>query len=389
MWLAVVAWISLGAAVGWTTRRRLDLEVVWSVLGSPGALVPLGIATAILGAVLLLRARLGRVHLRRSGDRLTVAPSRLRTLLSGRAPERVRLAAVRRVWRVALRDGAVLWLEGSDEVAPVALPLTHPEVGPVLARLLSALPEEGLDPRARQELSRFVSDQALLGDPRGRSEALLARHARYAGLWELAAPAAWQALLADPESEERATDLWAVEGVRLPVVARLRLLDALLARFPDAAWLLRESARHLLAARRTDLASPVLDRLTERSPDDPVAAFWREALRTHRGMPAPGSKAPFGIEVNLPHHELDGDVLVVDGRWKVALSWFVGVRLLTGFWGPPRGLELVSLRGEPRLMQGDPMDWLGRLTSAAPWLVELHDHGMLWPPLAHRLRRFS
>lgn len=389
MWLAAVAWGALGAAVAWTVRGRLDLEVAWSALGSPGALVPLGVAAALLGGTLLLRARLGRVHLEMEGDHLTVAPSGLRRLLSGIGADRVALAAVRRVWRVALRDGAVLYLEADDDLAPVALPLSHPDVGPVLSRLTETVPDDGLAPRARQALTQFVSDREGLGGAARPSQELISRYARYAGLWELAAPSAWRALAAEPESEERAADLWAVEGVRLPVVARLRLLEGLLKRFPDAPWLLRESARHLLAARRADLASPALDRLHERLPDDPVATFWREAIRTHRALPAPGSKATFGIEVNLPHHELAGDVLVVDDRWKVPLSWFVGVRLLSGFWGPPRGVELVSLRGERRLLQGDPMVWLGRLTGAAPWLVALHDHGLLWPPVGLRLRRIE
>ena len=95
------------------------------------------------------------------------------------------------------------------------------------------------------------------------------------------------------------------------------------------------------------------------------------------------------VQLRLSGIHEDCDVLVVDGRWRVELSWFVGFRLLSGFWGPPRGLELLSLRGEPRLLQGDPMGWVGRVTGAAPWLVELHDHGLLWPPLAWRLRRLA
>ena len=120
-----------------------------------------------------------------------------------------------------------------------------------------------------------------------------------------------------------------------------------------------------------------------------VARFWRQQLRGRRALPVPGSKPTFGIEVNLPDHQLAGQTLVVEGRYQAPLHWFLGYRLLPGFWGPPRALELVDLWGGRHLLRGDPWAWAARLVAAAPHLTRLHDEGLIWPPVGRRIRRLA
>jgi hypothetical protein len=261
------------------------------------------------------------------------------------------------------------------------------------------------------------------------------RYCVTAGLWQLAAERLWPRVLADPDDRDLALALYRVERQRLPSAARLRLARALWARHPGQDRLALEVARLSLVFRLREDALTALDSLaapasisasvsssgsgpgsspsadpdTEPVPDvEPappaaavsaavaeaapaveVARFWRRQLRGRRALPVPGSKPTFGIEVNLPDHRLEGSTLVVQDRFRAELLWFVGYRLLPGFWGPPRALELLDLWGGRHLLRGDPWSWAARLVAAAPHLSPLHDEGLIWPPVGRRIRRLA
>ena len=166
----------------------------------------------------------------------------------------------------------------------------------------------------------------------------------------------------------------------------MALLQALVALHPDSPTLLIDYARLCLVLRNRPEAQATLDRLVM-LPDPPaVGVRWRQVLREKRQVPAPPSKATFGIEVSLPGHRIDGDELVVDDRWRVGADWFVAYRLLAGFWGLPRRLQLIDVWGAGHMILGEPLDWAAQLERWAPHLREVHDEGLLWPGTAARIR---
>jgi hypothetical protein len=333
----------------------------------------------MITGLLLARRQVRRLHVALTTGQVTVGPGRLRRLAMGQGAKTQPLAEIRRVGSRADREGTQLVLWGAGD-PPVRLPLQHPQATEVAAAFLSQVPADAWDESARALATAVAAGPGRAGNA-ARDPYLAA-----AGLWHLAAAEAWALTLAHPTDPDAAAALWAVERHRLPTALRLRLALALGELHPERADLGFEAARLALALRIKDLARTTLDDLVTRADAPAPAAFWRTRLRERRAVPVPGSRATFGIEVNLPEHRLEGTELVVAGRFRADLQWFVAYRLLPGFWGPPHGFELVDLWGARHLLRGDPRGWAVRLADRAPHLCEVHDEGWIWPPLGPRLR---
>jgi hypothetical protein len=385
--VAVILLVLLGAlaallgssAEPWDAARLL----------SPGLWVPLGVLAAAVAAVVAVRRHLARCDLRLQGSGLQHVPGLLTRVLQGEATRSVELPEARALRLLETREGTWLALFGADAGrAPLLAPLARTD----LARLLDAVetaPAAAWDPRARAAVDALrAHGEAVLMERPSRLEARdRAATYRAAGLWHLAAEALWPEVLARPAALEPALELHAGERLRLSSLKRLGLLGALLAHHDRSPVLLADYARLCLVLRNRPEAAAALDRLVA-LPDPPaVGQRWRQVLREKRPLPAPPSKATFGIEVALPSHRLDGAELVVNDRWRVGLDWFVAYRLLPGFWGPPRRLQLIDLWGARHVMLGDPLAWAARLERAAPHLCEVHDEGLLPPGTGARIRQ--
>jgi hypothetical protein len=241
----------------------------------------------------------------------------------------------------------------------------------------------GLEERAR----RLGRVPALDPAPPARWPEPTVRYLEAAGHWTLAAEALWPRVLDRPGDRDLGSRLLRVESRRLPLGMRVRLAEALLQHAPGDAALLLELARLYLAVRWVPVAQAVLERLAA-SPSGPrPAAHWSAVLRDRRAVPAPAPRPTFGFEVGPPRHRLVGDVLRVDDHHPVSLDWFVGYRLVPGFWGPPRQLELVDVWGRRWGMGGEALPLAAALERVAPHLGDLHEVGLVWPGTTGRIRR--
>ena len=386
----MVAWLALGAALvallhGVAARLRL------SMLLSPGLLIPLGLLALAVAAVVVLRRAYTRSEIHLEGPELQVRPGWLTRLVKGTAPRTLRLPDAQAIRLLATGDGARLAFFGEEGSPPLLVTLARIDVAAFLEAADRA-PGNVWESRARiaSEELRARGERVLLqgaAHPPHASGPELAATCRAAGLWQLAADALWPTVLSHPGTLKHALDLHAGERHRLPTVSCLALLQALVALHPHSPTLLLDYARLCVVLRNRPEAQATLDRLVM-LPDPPaVGVRWRQVLREKRRVPAPPSKATFGIEVALPSHRIEGDELVVDDRWRVGLHWFVAYRLLPGFWGLPRRLQLIDVWGASHMVMGDPLDWAARLERCAPHLREVHDEGLLWPGTAARIRQ--
>lgn len=379
----------LAGAIGLLGARSLTPEAARRILGQAGFWVPLGLLSLSLGGLLILRRRFGRTHLRLEADRIQAGPGWLRRLVSGVPGRSLGVGEVQRIGALSLGRGNLLVLTGPG-VSGLMIPLEHPAACHVVSALLERAPREAWEEEARALATALSGARAggpvaatgpTSGGAQPGDEAL-----RAAGLWHLAAARAWPDVLARPTDAEAARALYRLERHRLPSAPRLRLALALAVLHPGEALYRFEVARLALVLRLKELALEALGDLVSR-PDAPsLAGEWRRRLRERRALPAPGSRATFGIEIGLPEHRLDGDHLVVNDRFRVGLDWFVAYRLVPGFWGPPRAFELVDLWGERHLVRGEPLAWAESLRVGAPHLCEVHEEGWLWPPPGPRLR---
>lgn len=382
-----MAWLAVGGALAVGLRgvaRRLEP----SVLLSPGLLLPLGLLAAAVGAVVVLRRSYGRREVVVAPDRLQIRPSTLARVVSGDTQRSLALPKAQAIRLLTTRDGARLALFGEDPAPPLLVELARADIGSLLSAL-DAAPEDAWSHRARAAADTLADGgEAVLTTRQPRAAGPeLANLCRAAGLWQLAADALWPTVLAHPDDLHHVLDLHAGERHRLPCVTRLGLLQALLTRHESSADLLLDYARICLVLRNRPEAKAALDHLVKLNDPSAVGVRWRQVLHEKRQVPAPQSKASFGIEVSLPSHRLEGDTLVVDERWKVGLDWFVAYRLLAGFWGPPRRLQLIDIWGAAHMILGNTLDWAARLERAAPHLCEVHDEGLLWPGTGARIRR--
>ncbi len=360
-----------------------------AVLLSPGLLLPLGLLAFAVAAVVLLRRSYGRREIQLEGGDLLIRPGLLARFITGTAPQTLTLARARAVGLLATRDGARLALFGpTGEKAPLLVGLAQVEVATFLEGAAAA-PDSVWMPTALAAAKELrVNGEAVLFHRQSHATGPeLAAGLRAAGLWQLAAEALWPTVSDHPEALNHVLDLYAGERHRLGCVARLGLLQALLSHHPESPLLLLDYARLCLVLRNRPEAQAVLDRLVTLDDPPAVGVAWRRVLRERRQMPAPPSKATFGIEVNLPSHRIDGEELVVEERWRVGFEWFVAYRLLAGFWGPPRRMLLIDVWGASHMLQGDALDWAARLEHSAPHLCEVHDEGMLWPGTRARVRQ--
>ncbi len=367
----------------------LTMSDLRAVLGSPGAWVPLSLLVAMVAGAVLVRRAFRREPLSLSAERITVCPPAIRRVTLGQRERSLTLSEITQVRTVAGRHGVSLVLSGEAEAPPLILPLQHAGAPRIVEALREHVPESRWAPEAWTRLSTFRADAAAAERHPASDEAAALRFSLTAGLWHLAAEHTWPACLAQPTALEPARSLYEGERQRLPSAPRLRLSRALYRLHPEVEIFGLDAVRLALMYRLREDAQVVLDELVSEDRGGPVVAFWRRTLRERRALPAPGSKPSFGIEVNLPTHTLDGDVLVVQEQFRVELSWFLGYRLVPGFWAPVRALELVDLWGARHLLHGDPQTWLARLTQAAPHLCELHDEGLLWPPVGGRIRQLG
>ncbi len=354
---------------------------------SPGLLVPLGLLALAVAAVLLVRRGFASRAVRLDGETLEIRPGILPRLIKATPSQRLALGQTQAIRLLATRDGARLALFG-DEASPLLVELARPDVVDLL-QATDAAPDDAWSDRARAAADelRDHGEGLLTTDHPRATGAQLAATCRAAGLWQLASDALWPTVLAHPDALDHARDLHAGERQRLPSVNRLGLLQTLLLHHEGSAELLLDYARLCMVLRNRPEAEAALDRLVA-LPDPPaVGVRWRTVLRKKMALPAPPSKGTLGIEVNLPSHRIDGDELVVDERWRVGLDWFVAYRLLTGFWGPPRRMQLIDIWGEKHFVLGDALDWAARLERAAPHLCEVHDEGFLWPGTGARIRQ--
>ncbi len=364
---------------------RLDL----AMLLSPGLLLPLGLLAFAGASAVLLRRSYSHREIGLEGADLLIRPGLLARFITGTAPQKLALAQARAIRLLPTRDGVRLALFGADpNKSPLLVGLAQSEVGTLL-EAVRATPDSVWDPAASaaaEELRLRGEAVLALREPRASGPELAAT-LRAAGLWQLAAEALWPTVIAHPDDLDHTLDLHAGERHRLGCVARLGLVQAMLGHHPDCPTLLLDYARLCLVLRNRPEAEAVLDRLVILDDPPAVGVRWRRVLREKRLVPAPPSKATFGIEVNLPSHRIDGEELVVEERWRVGFDWFVAYRLLAGFWGPPRRLLLIDIWGASHMVQGDSLDWAARLERSAPHLCEVHDEGMLWPGTGARIRQ--
>jgi hypothetical protein len=344
-----------------------------------------------VATVVLLRRSFGRSEVRLEGGELQVCPALLARLIKGTAARNLALKEAGAVRLLLTRDGArlVFFGPGSDTgTSPLLVNLAQARVTTLL-EAADVVRAAAWEPRARaaaDELRAHGEAVLMTRHPRATGPELAAT-CRAAGLWHLAADALWPTVLAHPDSLGHALDLHAGERHRLPSVTHLRLLQALLAHHAQSPVLLLDYARLCLVLRNRPEARAALDRLVALEDPPAVGVHWRKVLRERRQVPAPRSKATFGIEVNLPSHRITDGKLVVDDRWQVGLDWFVAYRLVSGFWGPPRRLQLIDVWGAGHVIMGDALDWAARLENAAPHLCEVHDEGLLWPGTGARVRQ--
>lgn len=396
MILASVAWFAVGASVValmGPVFSRLDLAIVLS----PGLLLPLGLLGFTVVAVVLLRRSYSGREIRLEGGDLQIRPGLLTRIITGTPPQTLALAEAQGVRLLATREGVRLVFFGpgdggsslpSSFPSPLLVGLAQAEVG-VLLEAARAVPDSAWEPGARAAVDELrARGEAVLAlrEPRPSGPELAAT-LRAAGLWHLAAEELWPTVIAHPNALEHTLDLHSGERRRLGCVARLGLLQAMLAHHPESQTLLLDYARLCMVLRNRPEAEAVLDRLVALDDPPAIGVRWRRVLREKRLVPAPPSKATFGIEVNLPSHRIDGDELVVDERWRVGFDWFVAYRLLAGFWGPPRRLLLIDIWGASHMLHGDALDWAARLERSAPHLCEVHDEGMVWPSVRARTRQ--
>ena len=355
---------------------------------SPGLLLPLALLAVAVAAVVVVRRSFGRSEIRLAGGEVAVRPGLVARMVKGAASQTLALSEAQAVRLLATREGARFAFFGPDRDSPLLVTLARVEVEALVAAA-EAAPDSAWTPRARAvaEALRDRGEAVLQNRQTRTSGPALAATYRAAGLWQLAADELWPTVLALPDALDHALDLHAGERHRLPTVTSLGLIQALVALHPQSPVLLLDYARLCLVLRNRPEARIALDRLVD-LPDPPAAGVhWRRVLREKRRVPAPPSKATMGIEVNLPSHRVDGSDLVVDGRWRVGLDWFVAYRLLPGFWGLPRRLHLLDVWGAKHVIMGDALDWAARLERAAPHLCEVHDEGLLWPGTGARIRK--
>ncbi|MFH2006897.1 MAG: tetratricopeptide repeat protein [bacterium] len=373
----------------------------WSLLprllASPGFWLPITLLLLCVAVVVLARRRFGRrtYALDDGDDLLRARPGRLTRLITGAQDRALRLSKATGIQLLETRYGAEVLLSSQDRDAPpLRFPLAHADAPQLLQALCDAKPPGWNE--------RIEAVQKALGSaPRAGATAAVVTAGNEtdayeaAGHWNLAALELWPKLLANPVDRQLAGRLLHVEQHRLDTISRMRLALALLTHHPDDPELLLELARLYLSVKNRPEARAVLDRLVQVTAEGEappfalaaLAAHWRAAVRERKQVPVPPSKSTMGIEVNLPTHRLDGSTLVVDERFRADLGWFLGFRLLPGFWGPPRRAELVDLWGTVHVLMGDPMEWAACLVRAAPHLCELHDEGLLWPGTGARIRR--
>ena len=387
--LSACAWLALLVAVGVAFASVATAEDALRGLSSPGIWVPFGVLVAAVVIVVAVRRTLGRCTYSLGPEQLVARPTPITRILSGAKEQTLSIATLVEIQLLETHYGAELVLHDADETdgaGSVRFPLDHPAAAEVIA----ALPDlAAWEPLATHVLEAFgqgsLPDTWQMDSVRG--DRALAGRFQAAGLWQLAAEALWPAVLGNPGDPELARQLNRVQRCNLPTSLRQKLGLALCAHHPEDPAILMDLARLYLAYRAHEDAHAVLDRLVAQEAPTPVVLHWRAVLRQRRQVPVPPSKAPLGIEINLPHHRIEGTELVVDGRFKAGLEWFLGYRLLPGFWGPPRAIQLVDVWGATHVLQGDPMDWAARLERAAPHLCELHDEGLLWPGTGKRIRR--